>query len=51
MSEAAQRPNAQIGQHSADEDERLALAAAIAIQRLIADRNAVRSHGPLGNGN
>jgi uncharacterized protein with von Willebrand factor type A (vWA) domain len=44
MSEAAQRPNAQIGQHAADEDERLALAAAIAIQRLIADRNAVRSH-------
>ena len=29
---------------SADEDERLALAAALAIQRLIADRNAVRSH-------
>ena len=44
MSEAAQRPNAQIGQLAADEDERLALAAATAIQRLIADRNAVRSH-------
>ena len=44
MSEAAQRPNAQIGQLAGDEDERLALAAVMAIQRLIADRNAVRSH-------
>ena len=44
MSEAAQRPNAQIGQLAGDEDERLALAAAMAIQRLLADRNAVRSY-------
>jgi hypothetical protein len=44
MSEAAQKPDAQIGQYASDEDERLALAAAAAIQRLIADRNAVRSH-------
>jgi uncharacterized protein with von Willebrand factor type A (vWA) domain len=42
MSELVQNPNAQIGQLPGDEDERLALAAATAIQRLIADRNAVR---------
>jgi len=40
MSDAAQSPNAQ---QSSDQDERLALAAAAAIQRLIAERNVLRS--------
>jgi len=44
MRAAAQRPDAQISQLAGDEDERLALAAATAIQRLLADRNAVRSY-------
>ena len=41
MSDAAQKPDAQQGP---DHDERLALAAAAAIQRLVAERNALRSH-------
>ena len=44
MSETAQKPNAQIHPHASDEDEHVALAAAMAIQRLIADRNALRNH-------
>jgi hypothetical protein len=44
MSDAAQEPNAQIGQLDSDQDEPLVLAAAAAIQRLIAERNALRSH-------
>jgi hypothetical protein len=42
MSDAAQKPNAQIGQQDSDQNERLALAAVDAIQRLIAERNALR---------
>jgi hypothetical protein len=43
MSDAA--PKAQIGQLDSDQDiERLALAASEAIQRLIAERHALRSH-------
>ena len=44
MSDAAQT-SAQIGQQDSDQDERLALAAAAAIQRLIAERNSLRSRG------
>jgi hypothetical protein len=44
MSDAAQKPNAQIGQLDSDQDERLVLDAAAAIQRLIAERNTLRSH-------
>jgi hypothetical protein len=44
MSDAAQEPYPQIGQQDSDQDERLALAAAAAIQRLVAERNAIRSH-------
>ena len=44
MSDAAQGPYPQIGQQDSDQDERLALAAAAAIQRLVAERNALRSH-------
>jgi hypothetical protein len=45
MSDAAQRPNAQIGQLDSDRDiERLALAAVDAIQRLIAERRGLRNH-------
>ena len=44
MSDAAQNPDAQIGQQDPDQDERLALAAAGAIQRLIAERHALRRH-------
>jgi hypothetical protein len=44
MSDAAQEPYPQIGQQDSDQDERLALAAAAAIQRLVAERNALRSH-------
>jgi len=42
MSDAAQKPNELIGQQDSDQDERLALAAAAAIHRLIAERNAFR---------
>ena len=41
MSETAQKP---IGPLASDEDEHVALAAATAIQRLIADRKALRNH-------
>ena len=37
MSDAAQEPYPQIGQQDSDQDERLALAAAAAIQRLVAN--------------
>ena len=43
MSESAHRPDTQIGQQDCDHDERFALAVAAAIQRLIAERNALRS--------
>jgi hypothetical protein len=43
MSDAAQKPNAQIGQLDSDQDERLVLAAVAAIQRLVVERNAFRS--------
>jgi hypothetical protein len=45
MSDAATAPDNQIGQLHADRDiERLALAAADALQRLVAERHAFRSH-------
>jgi hypothetical protein len=44
MSDAAQNPDAQIAQQDPDQDERLALAAAGAIQRLMAERHALRRH-------
>ena len=39
----AENPRAQIDQLDSDQDERLALAAAAAINRLIAERNALRT--------
>lgn len=42
--DAAQERNDQIGRRDSDGDEQLALAAAAAIQRLVAERNALRSH-------
>jgi hypothetical protein len=42
--DAAQERNDQIGQRDFDGDEQLALAAAGAIQRLVAERNALRRH-------
>jgi predicted nucleic acid-binding Zn-ribbon protein len=45
MSDAAKAPDTQIGQLHTDRDiERLALAAADALQRLVAERHAFRSH-------
>jgi hypothetical protein len=41
--DAAQERNDQIGRRDFDEDEQLALAAADAIQRLVAERNVLRS--------
>jgi hypothetical protein len=43
MSDPAHETNAQIDRQDSNQDERLALAAAAAIQRLIAERNALRS--------
>ena len=41
---ASENPNVQTAQRDLDQDERLALAAVEAIQRLVAERNALREH-------
>lgn len=46
MSDASEKPNCD---RDMGEDERLALAAADAIQRLIAERNALRDHAAAQN--